>query len=434
MKKERLTIIAVLMILWTGITCKADNLSDDYSGKADTLTKALVSQFLNPAKGTFWAVPRNQKDRNSKSRNVYWQQAHAMDALIYSYERIKEKDPNTADKYKRYMGLWYENHANNWYYDKNDPTGFVNDYTDDMCWICLTLLHMSEALNDDKYADTAYKLFNDFIVPRGSTDENGIWALPWKLNYDGRGACTNSPGSLVASKLYLKYNEERHKQTAIDLCNYMFTVMKKYDNDGRVEEPPLSYTQGTFGEACRVLYHITGEEKYLNAAQKVIHFLCSNSRCTDRGLLRNEGQSMDQSIFKAVAVPYIVNFILDESTSKIYRKRFTTFLEKNANTLWSKLKLEDYPRVFCPYYWGDVVDPTEVPSMGAMTSGVSLMENMARLALAQKKNEATGISIPKHKKKKMTGVYTLDGRKVQNTTFLAKGIYVVDNQKVMIRK
>ena len=69
-----------------------------------------------------------------------------------------------------------------------------------------------------------------------------------------------------------------------------------------------------------------------------------------------------------------------------------------------------------------------------MTSGVSLMENMARLALAQKKNEATGISIPKHKKKKMTGVYTLDGRKVQNTTFLAKGIYVVDNQKVMIRK
>ena len=98
-------MIAVLMMLWTGITCKADNLSDDYSGKADTLTKALVSQFLNPAKGTFWAVPRDQKDRNSKSRNVYWQQAHAMDALIYSYERIKEKDPNTADKYKRYMGL-----------------------------------------------------------------------------------------------------------------------------------------------------------------------------------------------------------------------------------------------------------------------------------------------------------------------------------------
>ena len=66
---------------------------------------------------------------------MYWQQAHAMDALIYSYERIKEKDPNTADKYKRYMGLWYENHANNWYYDKNDPTGFVNDYTDDMCGV-----------------------------------------------------------------------------------------------------------------------------------------------------------------------------------------------------------------------------------------------------------------------------------------------------------
>jgi predicted alpha-1,6-mannanase (GH76 family) len=433
MKKEHLTIIIILIGLWMGVvTSNATNSNGiDYSGKADTLTTALVRQFLNIPKGTFWAVPRNQSDRYEKSRHVYWQQAHAMDAVVYSYERIKDTNPRQAETYKLYMERWYANHANNWYHDPKDPTGFVNDYTDDMCWICLTMIHISEALDDDKYVNTARTVFDDFIVPRGSTDEKGIWALPWKLNYEGRGACTNGPACVVACKLFMKYGDEKYRQTAIALYDYMLSVMAELNNDGRVEEPPLSYTQGTFGEACRQLYHVTGKVKYLLTAQKVMDFLCTSLRCTDRGLLRNEGKSMDQSLFKAVAVPYLVNMVLDKNVSATYRNKITTFLRRNAQTLWSNLDLSNYPAVYCPYYWGEQVDTSEVPSMGAMTSGVSLIENVARMELALAKTESTDIYVPQTDDSNSFDVYTLDGRKIQNVDSLGKGIYVINRKKVI---
>ena len=435
MKKEHLALLAVLMLMWMAVPqCKADNtlaslVEMDYSGKADTVTTAFLNQFLNTSTGTFWAVPCDRANREDETRYIYWQQAHAMDALIYSYERIKDVSPNTATTYKRYMQRWYLNHANNW----GSANSFYNEYTDDMCWICLTLIHMSEALGDDKYANMARTMFDDYIEPRGWQDDDGFWGLPWKSNDSGRNACTNSPGCLVASKLYLKYGEEKYKQTAIKIAEYQLNEMStKLNYDGRVEEPPLTYTQGTFGEACRQLYHITGQSSYLQAAQKIINYLCTSSRCTSNGLLRHEGTSMDQSIFKAVAIPYIVNMILDENVSLAYRRSFIRFLQKNAQTLWSNLDLSNYPVVYCNYYWGEPIDPSAVPSMGAMASGASLMENVARMGLALTASDDTGINDLRNS----TGssrIYSLDGRQLKSTQSLSKGMYVIGNKKVFVK-
>lgn len=407
----------------------------DYSGKADTLTTSFIRQFFNQSKGTFWAVPRDQSNRDAETTYIYWQQAHAMDALIYSYERIKDTKPQTAAVYKRYMNAWYINHANNWYHDSSDPTGFLNEYTDDMCWISLTLMHMSEALEDDKYADTARKLFDDYIEPRGWKDDDGFWGLPWKSNDMGRNACTNAPGSLLASKLYLKYGEEKYKNRAIDMYNYLANEMKtKLNNDGRVEEPPLTYTQGTFSEACRVLYHITNESAYIQMARKVAYYVCTSTRCTSNGLLRHEGTSMDQSIFKAVAIPYLVNLALDTSASLSYRRTFVRFLQNNAKALWEHLDLTTYPAIYCPYYWGENINASEVPSMGAMTSGVSLMENVARMAIQlTKEDDEAGIHQTSSDIKRNEQIYSLDGRLINQQSPLPKGLYIKGNKKVMVR-
>ena len=55
-------------------------------------------------------------------------------------------------------------------------------------------------------------------------------------------------------------------------------VNNSYNADGRVEEPPLTYTQGTFGEACRQLYHITQESKYMDKAKQVINYAATSDR------------------------------------------------------------------------------------------------------------------------------------------------------------
>ena len=437
------SIVALVALCVTPLSAMADNvlssiIERDYSPQADSLTTVLVRKFMNPSKGTFWAVPNNQSNRESETTYIYWQQAHAMDVLVYAYERTKDSNPNQAETYKRSIGLWYKNHANNWYHDSSDTTGFLNTFTDDMCWICLTLLHIADALDDEQYAQTARTVFDNYIAPRGWADDDGFWGLPWKLDDRGRNACTNAPGCLVACKLYERYADEYYRQVAIDIYNYQANEMKtKLNNDGRVEEPPLTYTQGTFGEACRHLYHITGDDSYMTMATKVIHYLCTSTRCVDRGILRHEGTSMDQSIFKAVAVPYIANMALDEDVSLSYRRVFTRFLQNNAKKLWANLNLSKYPATYCNYYWGEPVDESAVPSMGAMASGCSLMESMARVALRLLGDESAIHAVEPAAPAADRAVYSLYGRLIErhadSATPLKSGIYIVGNKKVVVR-
>ena len=436
MLKTAVVVSAMMMALPAMSEELADIIERDFAGRADSLNEVLVQRFMNLSRGTFWAVPKNRAECVEATKFIYWQQAHAMDVLVYAYERIKDSAPEKAAKYKSYMELWYENHANNWYVADYDPTGFFNEYTDDMCWICLTLLHIADALDDEQYAMTAKTVFDDYVVPRGWTDDAGFWGLPWKLDFMERNACTNAPACAVASKLYIRFGDETYKQTAIDIYDYMHNEMvTKLNNDGRVEDPPLSYTQGTFAEACRLLYHLTGDKNYLNTGVKVIFYLCSSSSCVYRGLLRHEGTTMDQSIFKAVAIPYIVNIALEEEASDTYRRQFVRFLQKNANALWDNLLKDRYPLMYCNYYWGEPIDPSEVPSMGAMVSGASLMENMERLALALKGPVATGISSAKPSLNSQEGrEYDLQGRRLtsrQSETM--KGIRIRDGKKYIAR-
>ncbi|MCS2585412.1 hypothetical protein SFC43_24210 [Bacteroides sp. CR5/BHMF/2] len=38
-----------------------------------------------------------------------------------------------------------------------------------------------------------------------------------------------------------------------------------------------------------------------------------------------------------------------------------------------------YPEMYCNYYWGKVFPSGDIASMGAQTSGASLMEGVARM-------------------------------------------------------
>jgi len=351
----------------------------DWPAVADSCTFVLVEQFMNKEKGTFWKSPKNV---SGGSYNIYWQQAHAMDVIVYAYERIKDKNPGLGDTYENYFRLWLENKANNYNHDKNDQTGFLNSFTDDMCWICLTLIHMSEATGDDTYVNMAKMVYDTHIITRARTDAKGT-GLPWKSNDESRNACTNAPGCLVAAKLYKKYGTENYLNDAKMLYDYIVKNLLK--GDGRVEEPPLTYTQGTFGEACRQLYHITQERQYMRKAEEAINYTMTSDRCLQNWILRDEGTSMDGSIFKAVFIPYAVNLALDAKASDYVKKRIVLFLQDNATVLWKNLDRSLYPEMYCNYYWGKVFPAGDIASMGAQTSGASLMEGVARLEAAQVK-------------------------------------------------
>ncbi|MCF0198249.1 MAG: alpha-1,6-mannanase [Bacteroidaceae bacterium] len=398
----------------------AKSVKGDYAGKADSLARVLIDQFMNKSKGTFFSTPA---DVEQSSTYIYWQQAHAMDVLVYAYERLKDTNAELAAEYRRYISLWYSNKANNY---SSGPTGFENPYTDDMLWICLTLMHMSEATGSNTYAAMAKRVYENAIMPRLKEDERGKW-LPWNTDENaGPNACTEAPACLLSAKLYERYGDEKYLQNA--LMFFDFQTNNICNKDGRVEEPPLTYTQGTFGEACRRLYHITGEVKYKTAAKLYIEYAFTSNRCTNgNNMLRDEGSSMDQSIFKAVLIPYAVNFVLDESMLITARKNLSTYIQKNANTLWESLDHDAYPAMYCPYNWTKAYDTSQTASMGAMASGTSLLENCARMCIGLTTQEDAVESLSAPASTPHT-IYSIDGVRVSHIS--RPGIYLVNGKKV----
>lgn len=428
--KKRILSLLMLLSATTAIMAYNATLSKlvktDYEGKADSLTKVFIKEFMNTSKGIFWITP---KGANSSNTYIYWQQAHAIDVVIYAYERnLAAGNKAQANIYKNYVSKWFQNKGNNY---SGGSTGFENPYTDDMCWIALTLLRMGEVFDNNNYFTTAKKLFDNAIMARAVEEEKGMW-LPWNDSEgSGPNACTLSPACLIAAKLYMKYGTEKYLDYAEKFYTYMTNHIAK--SDGRVEEPPLTYTQGTFGEACRLLYHITGNFVYKNKAATYINYAFTNGRCTHNGLLRHEGTSMDQSLFKAVLIPYAVNFCLDEKMTINFRRTIVTALLKNADALWKNLDKEAYPKMYCPYYWGEAYDSSEAASMGAMASGASLLENVARMC--KDLTTETGIEIPLMAPGSQHGnIYSIDGTLLRQGSTdlqgLPTGIYVVNGKKV----
>lgn len=448
---KNLTISALLLFSATAGLAQGEStlyktIKENYETKADSMVNAFIESFMIKNKGVF-----NDKYQQY-AFNAYWTQAHAMDVIVYCYERHKDNNRALANKYKNYMSLWYSNKANN-YAGASTSDGtykmFENPFTDDMCWITLTLLHMYEATNITKYYTAAKGVFDNYIIKRAKEDEEtgGLW-LPWNTDAgSGPNACTQSPATLIAAKLYQKTNQEKYLTYAKKL--YAYTSKKIVKSDGRVEEPPLTYTQGTFGEACRILYHVTDEtnaikNRYKSFAYTYINYAFTSGRCTNgANILRHEGTSGDQSIFKAVLIPYAVNFVLDTDMSTTNRKAIAEYIQKNTRTLYGNLNWDRYPIVFCNFDWTKPWTGTDSDaSMGAMCSGTSLLENTARMqkAIIENYRDYQDIieDIPAvDKTANTTGIYSIDGRLIrtpwQGTKNLPQGIYIVNGRKVFLK-
>ncbi|MBQ9525697.1 MAG: alpha-1,6-mannanase [Bacteroidaceae bacterium] len=447
---RNLTISALLLFSTAGLAQSESTLyktiKENYETKADSMVNAFIESFMIKNKGVF-----NDKYQQY-AFNAYWTQAHAMDVIVYCYERHKDDNKALANKYKNYMSLWYSNKANN-YAGASTSDGtykmFENPYTDDMCWITLTLLHMYEATNITKYYTAAKGVFDNYIIKRAKEDEEtgGLW-LPWNTDAgSGPNACTQSPATLIAAKLYQKNNQEKYLTYAKKL--YAYTSKKIVKSDGRVEEPPLTYTQGTFGEACRILYHVTDENntiknRYKSFAYTYINYAFTSGRCTNgANILRHEGTSGDQSIFKAVLIPYAVNFVLDTDMSTSNRKVIAEYIQKNTKTLYGNLNWDRYPIVFCNFDWTKPWTGADSDaSMGAMCSGTSLLENTARMqkAIIENYRDYQDIieDIPAaYEMANTTGIYSIDGRLIrtpwQGTEHLPQGMYIVNGRKVFVK-
>ena len=364
----------------------------DWEKAADSCTFTLVDQFFNKSGGFFWGSAGNVLANSSSN---YWQQAYPMHTLLFSHERIKNTDSSLAATYRDYFRKWVNANGHNYTAANQRKNGFWCAYTDDMAWITLVLLHMSEVVGpydpseSARDYDLAKQIYDEYILEpsRVIEDEKG-WGLRWRLSSedagkDTRNACTNTPVMIIACKLYQITREQKYLDDALKLFDYCTYQM--VNDNGAVSKSPniLTYTQGTWIEGCRLLYHITGDSRYMERATTCVTYTMSPSgACTTAaGILRGEGQSADQSNFKGGLIPYMVNYANDPSMPSDKRKEVAEFLVRNGEMLWrNNMDRSKYPKMFANFSWELPYTVEGNPgSLGAHGSGAALIEGITRL-------------------------------------------------------
>ncbi len=364
----------------------------DWSEAADSVSSAFVERFYcssnrNGAEGVFSYSEYNNRGGNG---NCYWQQAHAMGAMVDYYNRIKYTDPDQAALIKTYFRRWYDKRGNNYEGNREwrGSTGFGNDFTDDTCWIIIALLQMYEATDDATYFDAAKKTWDECVRPRFAINRYG-W-LPWKWTDTGANECTNGPGAIVAATLAGYSKEagnaeeyERYLNEAYKCFDQNISVMK---DNGTLSGIPLSYTQGTCMEAGRLIWRLTGEIGYLrkavSAARGQMMAKSMNEVYESENVMSDEGTDENNSIFHAVFFHWAARMATDKDIDSVdprIRSELERYLLRHASYYWTR-GIDKSVFGWKDSYFGVKCYEARTPgtggSLGAYTSAAQAMETM----------------------------------------------------------
>lgn len=364
----------------------------DWAAAADSVSTAFIERFYcstnrNGADGVFSYSEYNNKKNNG---NCYWQQAHAMGAMVDYYNRIKYSDPDQAAYIRSYFKRWYDKRGNN--YESNPSwrgsTGFGNDFTDDTLWITIALLQMYDATGEETYYTAAKQTWDECVRPRFALNKYG-W-LPWKMTNLGANECTNGPGAIAAATLAGYAKEAGNSE---EYNRYLGEAFKCFDQnidamtkDGTLGNPPLSYTQGTCMEAGRLIWKLTGEVGYIRkaiaAARGQMSSGAMNETYESERIMRDEGTDENNSIFHAVFFHWAARMATDRDIDAVdsrIREELDRYLLRHTSYYWTR-GIDKSPLGWNDSYFGVKCYEARTPgtggSLGAYTSAAQALESM----------------------------------------------------------
>ena len=377
---RRYTFIAALLLCALGAQGCGDSVKDDlpdedkpavpetdWNAAAEKATQSLILHFWNSGNGYFNFDP-DKADGPDRDWS-YWPEAHAMDVIVDGFIRT-----GGSPSYKSYYEKWYEG------VKLKSGGSYYNTFYDDMEWICLTMIRLYETSRESKYLQTARDLWNDIKTGWNEQGGGGVaWTKdrPWSKN-----ACSNGPAGLIAMRLYGIQKNEADLVWAKKIFEWEYDHLydpatgKVFDNlnaqTGAIQDWLFTYNQGTFLGLAHELWKVTNERMYLNIAVKSASFTLTG--LSENGVLKSEGTG-DGGLFKGVFVRYFVKLIQDEGLTQSESKRFASFLDNCANSLWTKGIISTDDPLFGP----DWSRNDGNKDLGTHVSGAALLEAKALL-------------------------------------------------------
>ncbi len=342
----------------------------NWSAAADSSSNALINNYWNSGEGYF-----NYGNRGNTEFH-YWPQAHALDVMLDAYQRTSDS------KYKQIMDQWYQG------VPQQQGDTFLNDFYDDMEWNALAMLRAHQTVGDEKFLTSTKDVWEE--IKTGWTDVGGGGIMWAKHTPRSKNAISNSPASILASRLYKLTGEEEYLDWAHKTYDFVKNNLVNRQNgavwdhmevsqDGEVDIQKdwiFTYNQGVFLGAALELYEITGESRYLNDAIKSADYTLNNLTDGNTRLLVDEGTG-DGGLFKGIFVRYLTELILEEDLSESVRNRYVAFLEHNAETLWKEGTNKS--DVLYSSFWNDKPANNAEIDLTVQLSGSMLIEAAALL-------------------------------------------------------
>lgn len=160
--------------------------------------------------------------------------------------------------------------------DVNPPPKPTDRYYDDNAWICLSLLEAYELTHDQKDMDLAMDAYR--FAMSGTDDALGGGIYWHEDRPTSKNACSSGPTMLAAMKLYKITKDKKYLETTLRL--YDWTKAHLQDTDGLVfdsiavpagsiNRAKYTYNSATLIRAACALHQATGDQQYLDEAQRV---------------------------------------------------------------------------------------------------------------------------------------------------------------------
>ncbi|MES2828751.1 MAG: glycoside hydrolase family 76 protein [Bacteroidota bacterium] len=247
-----------------------------YNTELKSFDAALQKNFYDKASGYYLVVldPAQRENKNGYLREYTY--LWSLCALYQAANEMEKLDPKA-----NLMAPLLKNMEA--YYNPAPPKGGYTDYImklkpgeryyDDNQWIGITALDAYARKKKKADFEKGKEMYDFMMTGYNQVLGGGIY---WKEgSTSSKNTCSNGPGVLVALQMYQATKNKMYLDTALKIFNWTNDKLKSpdglyYDNihtkDGGLDKTKFSYNTGTMLESSVYLYEITGDKKYLNAA------------------------------------------------------------------------------------------------------------------------------------------------------------------------
>ncbi|MDP4290074.1 MAG: glycoside hydrolase family 76 protein [Bacteroidota bacterium] len=261
-------LVAMVCLHASGQTAKSE-----YQNRIDLINQNIYRYFHDQSTGLYYETNNHLLDQNKHS--FLW----PLCALVQAANEMERLEGS-----KTYLKPVLK--AIDQYYNSNPPTPGYQSYVtkertdtryyDDDQWIGIACMDAYNRTGKKQYLDISRTIYKFMMTGYDTVSGGGIY---WReKDKTTKNTCSNGPGILLALQLYNVTKQKSCLDTAILLYNWTNKWLLSpegvyWDNirlpGGKISRATFTYNTGTMLQANVLLYKATGNQKYLQEAQRL---------------------------------------------------------------------------------------------------------------------------------------------------------------------